>query len=235
MKKVLVVGLCLIMSLYGHTQTNQMDAKGLRQGIWKKRFENGKMAYEGVFKDDVPVGEMKRYDQEGKLSSILTYTAGVDKVAVQMFHPNGKKMATGDYINKERVGLWEIYSIGGISKGSMNYSAGKLDGLSVTKYKNGMAADSSEYKADKRHGTRKEFFSDGKIKKESNYLEGNLNGRLAIYFANGKIKVSGRYDSAKRDGLWVIYDEKQRILKYQLYRNGKEVSENENMKLLEKE
>ena len=140
---------------------------------------------------------------------------------------------TGDYINKERVGLWEIYSIGGISKGSMNYSAGKLDGLSVTKYKNGMAADSSEHKADKRHGTRKEFFSDGKIKKESNYLEGNLNGRLAIYFANGKIKVSGRYDSAKRDGLWVIYDEKQRILKYQLYRNGKEVSENENMKLIE--
>ena len=44
---------------------NQTDAKGLKQGFWKAKFDNGRIKYEGYFKDNHPVGELKRYYEEG--------------------------------------------------------------------------------------------------------------------------------------------------------------------------
>jgi antitoxin component YwqK of YwqJK toxin-antitoxin module len=40
---------------------NKLDANGKKTGVWKKYYENGKLWYEGSFKDGKPIGFMKRY------------------------------------------------------------------------------------------------------------------------------------------------------------------------------
>ena len=142
-------------------------------------------------------------------------------------------MAEGKYIDKQRDGQWQIYNVNGVSKGEINYKVGVLHGKSIVKYKNGAVAEDKNYVAGLVQGKHNEYFDTGKIKKETSYTDGKLDGRLLIYFDGGKIKVSGKYVKGLRHGLWVIYDGHSRILKYQMYTNGKEASEEENMKLIE--
>ena len=54
-------------------ELNVTDEDGLKQGKWTKVYPNGTMAYEVYFENDKPVGEYKRYHENGKLSSVLTY------------------------------------------------------------------------------------------------------------------------------------------------------------------
>ncbi|GAH37310.1 unnamed protein product, partial [marine sediment metagenome] len=41
------------------TLLNQVDKNGLKQGYWKKYYDNGNIKYEGYFKNDKPTGELK--------------------------------------------------------------------------------------------------------------------------------------------------------------------------------
>ena len=59
-----------------YAQVNQLDAKGLKQGLWYKNFPGTKIhMYEGTFKDDKPVGIFKYHYESGRLS--LPFSLGV--------------------------------------------------------------------------------------------------------------------------------------------------------------
>jgi len=60
--------------------SNQSDAKGLRQGKWLAKYPDGKTRYEGSFRDNKPVGEWKRYHENGKLKANLYYKENSDKM-----------------------------------------------------------------------------------------------------------------------------------------------------------
>lgn len=53
---------------------NQMDAKGEKQGYWIKKYPDGQILYEGSFRNNKPVGEFKRYYEDGSLKSVLMYS-----------------------------------------------------------------------------------------------------------------------------------------------------------------
>ena len=44
---------------------NNIDKQGRRQGKWIEYFDNGKVRFEGQFKDDFPIGEFVYYDESG--------------------------------------------------------------------------------------------------------------------------------------------------------------------------
>ncbi len=52
---------------------NTTDAKDLKQGAWSKIWPNGKTRYTGQFKDDVPVGTFKHYNEDGQLTTIQDF------------------------------------------------------------------------------------------------------------------------------------------------------------------
>ena len=52
---------------------NQVDEKGLKQGLWIKKYPNGNINYEGYFKDDRPVKLMKRYFENGDIKSSFIF------------------------------------------------------------------------------------------------------------------------------------------------------------------
>ena len=64
-----------INSAFAQTDTvfNQVDKNNMKQGYWKKDFPNGKLMYKGFFKNNKPVGEMRRYYETGELKAILNY------------------------------------------------------------------------------------------------------------------------------------------------------------------
>jgi len=81
------------------SQINQTDANGLRQGFWQKQQANGKLLYEGNFKDGIPVGEWKRYHEGGQLKALINYEG--DSAKTQLFDQWKNKMAEGGEVSNE--------------------------------------------------------------------------------------------------------------------------------------
>jgi len=104
MKRILAFLVLLIFSGLAIGQTdgakNQLDSKNRKQGYWCKYYPNGKKAYEGWFKDDKPVGEFKRYHQNGELKVIMVYSESPPYVITTFFNEDGKKIVSGFYKNK---------------------------------------------------------------------------------------------------------------------------------------
>ena len=55
------------------TVFNNVDKNGLKQGHWKKYYPNGNLNYSGFFKDNKPVGILKRYFESGNLKAIMNF------------------------------------------------------------------------------------------------------------------------------------------------------------------
>ena len=60
MRKQLIILLSLLLMSGNAMTQNLTDAAGKKQGQWVKNYPNGKIMYEGTFKDDKPVGLFKR-------------------------------------------------------------------------------------------------------------------------------------------------------------------------------
>ena len=52
----------------GDTLINYTDINNMKQGVWRKVYPNGKLAYEGKFRNDKPIGVFNRYlDKRNKI------------------------------------------------------------------------------------------------------------------------------------------------------------------------
>ena len=67
----IILILLLLLPLITLSQINQTDSTGKRQGLWKKQFPGGNLIYEGNFKDGKPVGEWKRYHENGQVKALI--------------------------------------------------------------------------------------------------------------------------------------------------------------------
>ena len=108
----LIICLFLLMSgsLMAQNTVNQVDAQGRKQGFWTKKDTEGKLLYQATFKDDKPIGEMKRFHPNGKVMAILNYTENSDEAEAQMFDEKGKLVAQGKYLNQKKTGEWKYLS-----------------------------------------------------------------------------------------------------------------------------
>jgi antitoxin component YwqK of YwqJK toxin-antitoxin module len=69
MKQFLLILMLIPMLSTGQQEINHTDNNGLKQGFWKRNYPNGRAMYEGVFNNDKPVGEWRRYHENGGLKS----------------------------------------------------------------------------------------------------------------------------------------------------------------------
>ena len=112
--RIFVITCLLIISANVSGQSepviNQTDSQGRKQGHWIKKYPNNTVMYEGFFKDDHPVGELKRYNENKSLKSILDYSTDGRKAAATIYHPNGFISAKGKYIDQNEGGKWQFFS-----------------------------------------------------------------------------------------------------------------------------
>ncbi len=219
MKKIILIFL-LFSSAVGFSQDeNKIDAKGKKQGLWKKYHPNGMIRYKGNFKDDKPVGEFLYFYDSGKLEVKITHFG--DESYANTYYETGELKATGKYENQLKDSVWTYYGIEGYKMAEEFYLSGKREGSWKVYFPNGQVAEEKEYTNDFENGIWKQYFSDGKEKMSATYENGELEGRATYYGMNEKKAVSGVFVRGARDGFWTFYEKDGKtVKKKEEYKNG---------------
>jgi antitoxin component YwqK of YwqJK toxin-antitoxin module len=237
-----LLALSTIIGCQTDAQINQTDSQGRKQGHWIKRYPDESILYEGIFKDDHPVGEFKRYYENKTLRSWLQYSNDGTEAKAILYHPNGNIASKGKYINQKKEGKWQFFSA--ITKGYLIseeiYSGNLRNGPSVKFYPDSTIAEKVNYIENIKQGGWTHYYPNGSICTKSSYLNGKIEGKFEVWFENGRIQFSGQYKNDARDGLWLIYNTEGKV-KYRIsYKDGitndhqMDIDESEYLDALEK-
>ncbi len=203
-------------SAFAQQDINQTDAQGHKQGFWQKRDSAGKLLYEGMFKNDRPVGEMKRYHPNGVVKAILVFSEKSDSALVQIFDKEGKLTAKGWYIGQKKEGEWSNYT-GRRLVSTENYTNGIKNGISKRFYQTGELLDETNWLDNVEEGLYRAYDKSGKKYIECMYKNGKRNGWYVSLYPNGEMEMEACYKNNLRDSTWKYYDEKGQLrytLKY---------------------
>lgn len=219
--RILLVYLLLIVIGFYNAQT--MDANGKKQGYWKKKDEKtNKLIYEGMFKDDKPVGTFKYYYPHDSIRAILNFRSDGQTASAKLFHLNGKKMAEGKYINKEiKDSTWNYFDEEAMLISKESYKNGKKEGLCMVYLPDGKLAEELNYKNGLLEGPYKKYFDGVIIREKGQNLKGYLDGKIIHYFPNGVEVAAGYYLNGKKNGVWVYKNQDGTIKEKELYLNGR--------------
>jgi len=214
MRKILLLVFCLAsLSLVAQNSEliNKTDASGRKQGVWKK-VENGKLVYEGQFKNDVPYGTFKYFHTNGKLKSTTDFIQGVHKVKTIMYHENEHKASEGVFIDQLKDGEWRYYSNSDKLIAIENYTMGKRTGAwKVFSAETGILLEERSYLDGKLNGPYKTYYVDGAVSLEQDYLDGKMNGKCTAYYPKNVVSSTGNYLKGQRIGSWDFFDTKGKI------------------------
>lgn len=255
MKRILFSVICMTLSLTTWAQSdvfgnpvpgsavrknlpdspNITDARGWKQGEWSKKYDNGNYRYKAVFKDDVLVGEMIRYFENGKKSAVIT-VLGSGKSSAKLFDEAEKLMGEGLYVDNKRDSIWRFYNEQGELSSTEPYSAGVLDGVMTIYYPNGDVAEEMVFVKGVKHGPWKQYYRKSGKRLEGTYENGLLQGKYKTYDLRGVCDVDGQYDKGLEQGNWTVWDadeNKSYIVKYKnsVIQNSKELDERQSKKM----
>jgi antitoxin component YwqK of YwqJK toxin-antitoxin module len=206
-KQILITFLFIILTgmVCGQTK-NLRDAAGRKQGYWESVDSRGKPVYAGYFKDDKPVGEMKRYYPAGGVRVILHYSNDGISAHARFFWENGKPAAQGKYINTKRDSIWLFYNQNNVLSSRAAYSDGNKNGQEQKFYKNGNIAEEIFWKNGLKDGTWKQYYNNGKMILEATYIGNKLEGEFKSFLSDGSKELDGFYSNGSPDGEWKRYD-----------------------------
>ncbi len=212
-----------IVRLTEEGKINQTDANGLKQGKWMKVYKNGITAYEVYFKDDNPIGEMKRYHENGKLSALLEYNEAGDTANAKFYDEKENLISEGTYAGKKKTGKW-IYYNKGIKVKEENFKNDSLNGDQIIFYDNGQIYDKRTFDNGTQTGLWLKYYKNGQAFLKARFIDGKMEGPMLRYYKNGQIEVKGQYKNDLKEGVWTFYGEhgeKDTIT----YKNGRDVNE----------
>ncbi len=205
----------LILPYIAHSQTigsqsdtvfNQTDKQGHKQGYWKVKYDNGPLKYSAFFKDDKPLGLMKRYFEDGTLKAVMFFDpSGITRTKI--YYQDGPIAAEGNYLNSARDSTWNYYSY--YTKTLSNretYINGKKNGKSVCFFSDGNISEESEWTLGTRNGIWKQYYENNNLKMSTSFINGKRHGEFILNYPNKLTEWKGYYKNDKRDGLWKHFD-----------------------------
>ena len=211
----------LIANAVAQTDTNFTDAKGKKQGLWRK-YDGNVLLYEGKFVNDVPTGKFTYYHKNGKIKSICHFISGTSKVRTELYHENGQKSAEGIFIDQIKDGLWNYYNQNGVLIKVENYKNGERHGEWKTySSQTGILLEECNYDNGVLNGVEKIYFVNGDLQTEVNYINGKRNGNFKSYYSGNVISSNGVYHNDLPVGEWSYYDGDGQIRKSEIYKDGK--------------
>lgn len=204
MKKIYLCVCLFVVASFSLSSQNMIDKKG-KQGVWIKYYDNGNLMYEGTFKNDVPMGEFKRYHENGKVKSKQFFSPTTTEVPTELYRKDAKLFASGVFDGKKKKGEWLYYSSKGYLVLTETYNeAGNRDGISYLYDENKRIFQSVEWKNGNIHGKLKQFFPNEKLQSEITYVNGLKHGPFRAFFDNEQIESAGMFVDGKKEGFWVF-------------------------------
>lgn len=190
-------------------ETNKLDEKGQRHGIWKGTFEESKRPrYEGTFNHGKETGIFKFYDDTKELKVIATrdFTANDGSAYTIFYDQKGNKVSEGKEINKLYEGPWKYYHFE--SKEIMtleNYVKGKLNGVRKVFYKNTTLAEETNYTNGIKNGSYKKYGEKGIVLEDATYKNGEFDGPVTYNDGDGGV-IKGQFKDGKKSGIWKYFE-----------------------------
>lgn len=206
MLRYLFILLCFPLLAGGQEGPNQTDAGGLKQGLWKRYYPNRNLMYEGKFQNDKPVGEWRRYHENGALRAILVHSDATDSVSARLFDLIGRLVAEGTYRGEKKTGRWTYFS-DEKRVSDEEFADGLKTGISRIYYPSGELLEEAEWKDNKKSGRYRAFFPSGKPFLECIYSNDQRNGFCVTYYPSGEMEVDAFYREDLPDGDWKYYTE----------------------------
>jgi antitoxin component YwqK of YwqJK toxin-antitoxin module len=206
-------------TLMAQNGVNQVDAQGRKQGFWTKKDAQGRLLYQATFKDDLPVGEMKRFHPNGKIKALMNFTEGSKVSEAKLFDELGHKIAEGKYLNQKKTGEWN-YFLNDKIVGTENYENGEKNGLSKRWFSTGQLLEEANWKNGKLDGMYRTYFQNGKVYLECKYKMGLRNGPFKTFFTDGTPELDAFYTNDVQDKSWLYYNEKGELLYTLKYDKG---------------
>ena len=205
-------------------ETNKLDDKGLKHGLWKGYYEESKrLRYEGNFDHGKETGMFKFFDDTKAGTVIATREfKGTDNSCYTIFYnQKGFKVSEGKLINKLFEGEWKYYHLDSDKiMTTEQYTKGKLDGVRKVYYREGAIAEEINYKLGKKEGSYKKYAENGIVLEESNYKNDEFHGQAIFKDAEGKITAKGLFTNGKKTGIWEFL-ENDKIVKKNMNLQGK--------------
>lgn len=207
--------------LVDREKINREDKDGLKQGIWREYYANGKVKSEINYENDILNGPYKEFDEDGNIKVLLQYangllvveqdTTGMDIEIRNRYDNDGNLSYSGSYRNEIPVGIHRMYDKTGKVINAVLYND---DG---TRSGEGIITNEG-----RKEGEWKYFFSDGSIRSTGNYNNNLQSGTWKFYYNNGKTEQTGVYKNGKTDGLWKWYFENGDLKREEEYFEGRE-------------
>lgn len=209
-KPILVFVIILLSSGFvaQSQEINQMDAQGLRHGLWQKNYKGSKqLRYTGTFNHGKEVGDFKFYDKSGgHPTAIKTYTEGTDLLDIIFYTKSGKKISEGKMKDRLKEGEWLYYHKDGKAMMAKEvYRLDKLEGKRFVYFENGKKAQETNYNNGLREGQEIHYNENGIVLKEFVYQNDKLEGPVKLYNYDGSLLREGQYKANRKHGYWKYY------------------------------
>jgi antitoxin component YwqK of YwqJK toxin-antitoxin module len=219
MKQAIFLLLLLPLVTQGQETLNLTDSSGKKQGHWEKHYPNGKLMYEGYFKNDKPAGQWKRWQDNGELKAVLDHGNTGDTINARLYGSGNVLIAEGKYLVEHKEGIWKYYA-NGIKIAEENFENGMKNGLCRKFYATGELLESSEWVKDKLQGAYRAFFPGGKPYLQCKYENNARNGICMSYYASGIVEIESHYINNLPDGSWKYFDKDGNMKYLLLYSRG---------------
>jgi antitoxin component YwqK of YwqJK toxin-antitoxin module len=193
-----------------------MDAQETAKlDIKREYYDNAKEKSIGSYKNGVPEGVTRYYDESGKVVSAKLFKEGlllgegvVDGLGLKQgkwkeFHETGELRAEGAYVNNKRVGPWKFYFKNGQAEQNGTYADGKPDGKWTWYFQGGGLRREENYYKGLEDGESVEYNDSGKVVTKGSYIEGEKEGLWE--YENGDFKEVGSYKAGSQEGEWKAF------------------------------
>lgn len=216
-----ILPVCIFINCIAQDSVNIVDSKGMKQGHWIKKYPSGRIQYDAYFRDNHPIGEFKRYSENGTVKSVMNFNSDGREAVATLYYPDGLTASKGKYINQKKEGKWQFFSPDSsylISEDT--YVQNRRNGPSLKYYPDGKIAEQVNYLNDLKNGEWIQYYKNGHKWIQSAYKNGMLNGKFEVWFENGVPEITGEYRNDSKEGPWLIYN-KDGSLRYKLeYKSG---------------
>ena len=200
----------LFSVLHAQTETNKLDAKGLKHGVWKGLYEESKRPrYQGTFEHGKEIGLFQFFDDTQKGDVIATREFNPkDNSAYTIFYDQNKnKVSEGKVVNKVFEGLWKYYHYASPAvMTTENYKNGKLEGLRTVYFPNGKIAEQINYVNNLKEGAYKKYTETGIVIEESFFNNNEYDGLAIFRDVNGNVVSKGLFAKGLKIGIWEVVE-----------------------------
>jgi len=111
----------------GALTSAEMYSNGVKQGMEKKFYPNGKVSEEVEWKDDIKNGIWNQYFEDGTPKLKASFLYNTVNGPYTFYWPNGTLYIKGTFVDNKREGKWYFYTDEGKLKSEISYINGKAE------------------------------------------------------------------------------------------------------------